>query len=283
MSRPMSTTGAPDERRGARAPGCRPLRGGQGGRRPGRRGVRPAGRAAVRRARADGGRPRGRQDPAGAQPRGRAVGADQPGAVHARPDARRHHRLDGHRRRPRRADLPRGSGLHQPAPRRRDQPHPAQDPVGAARGDGGGTGLGGRGLAPPAPAVPGRRDPEPRRVRRHLPPPRGPARPLPAQGRAARARAGRGARDRAPARGRVRPARRGRVRGGGRRRRLRHRGRSPRRGRGPAVSRGRRLRRRRRPGDAAGAVPRAGRQPARRGLPDAYGARLGLARRAATS
>ena len=63
----------------------------------------------------------------------------------------------------------------------------------------------------------------------------------------------------------------------GGRRRLRHRGRPPRRGRGPAVSGGRRLRRRRRPGDAAGAVPRAGRQPARRGLPDAYGARLGLA------
>ena len=31
---------------------------------------------------------------------GGAVGADQPGAVHARPDARRHHRLDGHRQQP---------------------------------------------------------------------------------------------------------------------------------------------------------------------------------------
>ncbi len=40
--------------------------------------------------------------------------------------------------------LPRGPGLHQPAPRRRDQPHPAEDPVRAARGDGGGAGLGRR-------------------------------------------------------------------------------------------------------------------------------------------
>ena len=47
--------------------------------------------------------------------------------------------------------LPRGAGLHQPAARRRDQPHAAQDPVGAARGDGGGAGLGRRRLAAPLP------------------------------------------------------------------------------------------------------------------------------------
>ena len=51
-----------------------------------------------------------------------------------------------------------------------------------------------------AAAVPGRRDPEPGRVRRHLPAARGPARPVPAQGRAAGAGARRGAGDRAPAR-----------------------------------------------------------------------------------
>ena len=41
----------------------------------------------------------------------------------------------------RRADLPRGPGVHQPAAGRRDQPDAAQDAVGAARGDGGGPGL----------------------------------------------------------------------------------------------------------------------------------------------
>ena len=144
----------------------------------------------------------------------------QPGAVHPRPDARRHHRLDGDRRRTRRAVLPRGPRVHQPAPGRRDQPHPTQDPVGAARGDGGGAGVGGRRLPRPARAVPGRRDPEPGGVRGHLPPARGPARPLPAQGRAPGPGAGRGARDRAASRDRLRPARRRRVGGdGGRRRR----------------------------------------------------------------
>ena len=38
--------------------------------------------------------------------------------------------------------LPRGPGLHQPAARRRDQPDAAEDPVGAAGGDGGAPGLG---------------------------------------------------------------------------------------------------------------------------------------------
>ena len=76
-----------------------------------------------------------------------AVG-HQAGAVHPRPDARRHHRLDGLRQPRRRAVLPRGAAVHQPAARRRDQPHAAQDPVRAARGDGGGPGL--RGRASPA-------------------------------------------------------------------------------------------------------------------------------------
>ena len=112
-----------------------------------------------------------------------------------------------------RADLPRGPGLHQPAARRRDQPDAAQDPVRAAGGDGGGPGLGRRRLPQGARAVPGRRHPEPDRVRRHLPPARGAARPVPAQGGAADPRARPGARDPAPARRRLRPARRARPPG----------------------------------------------------------------------
>ena len=83
--------------RGPRAAGRRTRRGREGRRRPGRRGLRPAGRPALRRPRADGGRARRRQDAAGAHPRRRAVGRHPAGAVHPRPDARRHHRVDGDR------------------------------------------------------------------------------------------------------------------------------------------------------------------------------------------
>ena len=93
------------------------------------------------------------------------------------------------------------------APRRRDQPHAAQDAVGAARGDGGAPGQRRRPAAPPAVPLHGRRDAEPRRVRGHLPPARGPARPLPPQGRPAAARAPRRGAGAAAARRRVRPAR----------------------------------------------------------------------------
>ena len=80
----------------------------------------------------------------------------------------------------------RGPGVHQPAARRRDQPHAAEDPGGAARGHGGAAGhRRGRGPAA-ARAVRRRRHPEPGRVRGHLPAARGPARPVPVQaGRAA--------------------------------------------------------------------------------------------------
>ena len=57
-------------------------------------------------------------------------------------------------------------------------------------------------------AVPGGRDPEPDRVRGHLPAARGAARPVPPQGRAADPGADRGAGDPAPARAGLRPARR---------------------------------------------------------------------------
>ena len=109
------------------------------------------------------------------------------GAVHPGPDARRHHRLDGlSTPQAGEFELPRGPGLHQPPARRRDQPDAAQDPVRAARGDGGAARSRSTGSPAPLPgAVPGGRDPEPGRVRGHLPAARGPARPLPAQGRAA--------------------------------------------------------------------------------------------------
>ena len=63
--------------------------------------------------------------------------------------------------------------------RRRDQPGLAEDPVGAARGDGGGPGHGRRHAAPGRPAVHGHRHPEPDRAGRHLPAAGGAARPVP--------------------------------------------------------------------------------------------------------
>ena len=135
--------------------------------------------------------------------------------------------------------VPRGAGVHQPAAGRRDQPHAAQDPGGAARGHGGAPGLG-RGRHPPAARPVHRgRHPEPGRVRGHLPAARGPARPLPVQaaGRLPDLRAGAG--DAGPPRRRARPPRRDRRRGaaGGQRRRP---------GRGPGRDRAA-------PGRAAGA------------------------------
>ncbi len=103
-------------------------------------------------------------------------------AVHPRPAARRRHRLVPLRPAHARLHVPRRAGVHQPAARRRDQPHAAEDPVGAARGDAGAAGLGrGRDL-PARPAVPRPRDRQPDRVRGHLPAARGPARPVPAPG-----------------------------------------------------------------------------------------------------
>ena len=128
-------------------------------------------------------------------------------AVHARPDAGRHHRLAGLRPEGGRVRVPRGAGVHEHPARRRDQPHAAEDPVGAARGDGGAAGLRRRRHPPAAGAVPGRRDHEPDRVRGHLHAARGAARPLPAQARARPARARRPRSRCSPARERLQPAR----------------------------------------------------------------------------
>ena len=107
------------------------------------------------------------------------AGQPRPDPVHPRPAALRRHRRDrlrpaqGHLRVPPRPDLP-----HDRAGRR-DQPGLAQDPVGAARGDGGGPGHRRRRRPLGRPAVHGHRHPEPDRAGRHLPAARGPARPVP--------------------------------------------------------------------------------------------------------
>ena len=88
-------------------------------------------------------------------------------AVHARHAAVGPHRHDDAARR--RARVPARSGVHQPAARRRDQPHAAEDAGRAARSDAGAPGERRR-RRPSAPrALRRRRDPEPDRVRGHLP------------------------------------------------------------------------------------------------------------------
>ena len=78
-----------------------------------------------------------------------------------------------------RVHVPAGADLHQPASRRRDQPRPAEDAGGAARGDAGAAGHARGRDVPARRAVPGARDAEPDRVRGHLPAAGGAARPVP--------------------------------------------------------------------------------------------------------
>ena len=117
-------------------------RGGQGRRRPGRHAVGPGGRAAGPGPRAARGRARRGQDAARQGARRRARPRLQAGPVHARPHAVRRHR-PAHLRRGATAaavPVPGGPGVHQRAAGRRDQPHAAEDPGRAARGDGGAPG-----------------------------------------------------------------------------------------------------------------------------------------------
>ena len=100
--------------------------------------------------------------------------------VHARPDAGRRDRLLDLRPADVGLRVPAGPDLHEPPPRRRDQPRPAEDAGGAARGDAGAAGDDRGDHATARAAVPRPRDAEPDRVRGHLPAARGPARPLPA-------------------------------------------------------------------------------------------------------
>ena len=95
---------------------------------------------AERRPRAARGRPRHRQDLARARPR--AVGARaRTRASSSRPTScRRHHRHHGVRPEDRHVRVPRRAGVREHRARRRDQQGEPQDPVRAARGDGGGQG-----------------------------------------------------------------------------------------------------------------------------------------------
>ena len=73
--------------------------------------------------------------------------------------------------------------VRQHHPRRRGEPHPAQDPGGAAPGDAGVPGHRRRADLPAGAAVPRLRHPEPHRAGGHLPAARGAARPLHVPGR----------------------------------------------------------------------------------------------------
>ena len=109
-------------------------------------------------------------------------------SVHAGPDAVRHHRHRHHRGgsddRPPPVDVRAGADLRQHPAGRRDQPHAAQDAVGAARGDAGALLHGARQSLRAAVAVLRPRDAESDRARRHLSAARGAARSLPLQHRA---------------------------------------------------------------------------------------------------
>ncbi|MTV24718.1 DUF58 domain-containing protein [Nitriliruptoraceae bacterium ZYF776] len=110
--------------------------------------------------------------------------------MHPRPAARRRgrdHRARWRRgravRRGRVADpLRAGPGVHPAAPRRRAQPRDAEDPVGAARGDGRAARHRRRHDPRPPATLLRHGDPEPDRDGGHLPAARGPARPVPRQG-----------------------------------------------------------------------------------------------------
>ena len=159
-------------------------------------------------ARAARGLPRPRQDAGGAEP-GAVLGLDF-ARVQFTPDllpaditgSFLYNQKEGTLRVPARA------ALHRPGARRRDQPDAPQDPVGAARGDAGAAGdRGGRDL-PAARPLPRARDGQPDRVRRHLPAPRGPARPVPDAGQLRLPHRGRGVRrGAAPARAAARGGR----------------------------------------------------------------------------
>ena len=123
--------------------------------------------------------------------------------VHPRPAAVRRLRRDHLQPGQPAVRVPRRTGLRQHRDRRRDQPGLAEDPVGAAGGDGGAARHRGRSPARGAAAVPRGGDPEPGRDGRHLPAARGAAGPVPDE--AVDRLPGRGGRGRGAARCRRRP------------------------------------------------------------------------------
>ena len=135
-------------------------------------------RAARRRPPPDRGRAGRRQDEPGQGDRRVRRLHVEPGAVHTRPAAERHRRCQRLPAQRRGVPLPAGPDLRQHRARRRDQPRLAEDPVGAARGDGGTSGHRRRHAVRAAPAVHGDRHAEPDRAGRHVPAAREPARPV---------------------------------------------------------------------------------------------------------
>ena len=117
-----------------------------------------AGRAALGRAPARRGHARHRQDAARQVARGRDRRPLRPGAVHARPAARRRHRHLGVRPGDRRVGLPAGPDLRQRRARRRGEPRVAAHAGRAARADGRAPGHRRRRDAPAAGSVLPRRD-----------------------------------------------------------------------------------------------------------------------------
>ena len=165
-----------------RPDGAPAVRGQEGHRRPGpparADGRRPPGpRPPARRGRARPGQDDGDQDPRRRDRRRVQADPVHPGPRAGRP--RRHPDLqpeDG-----RVPDLAR-AGVHEPAPRRRDQPRAGQGPERAARGDAGAPGHDRPRDPPGARPVPRHGDPEPDRDRGHVRPAGGAGRPVHAQG-----------------------------------------------------------------------------------------------------
>ncbi len=157
---------------------------------PGQTGDRRAGRAARADGRrplgpgppAGGGRSRAGQDAGGEDLRGRAGRRVPAHPVHARPGARRHRRHEDLQPEARPVRGVARPDLRQPGSGRRDQPGAGQGAERAAGGDAGAPGHDRPGNPPPARSLPRHGDPEPDRIRRDLPAPRGPGRPVHAQG-----------------------------------------------------------------------------------------------------
>ena len=119
-----------------------PRRGREGRRRQARRADAGAGRRAGEGPRAPRGLPRPRQDAGRALAGDRAGARLRAGAVHPRPAARRPDRVVPLRPARRHVRVPARAAVHRAAAGRRDQPHAAQDAVGAAGGDAGAAGHG---------------------------------------------------------------------------------------------------------------------------------------------
>ena len=169
----------------------RDRRQGAGGRDPGR--GAPRDRRAGRGGRADAGRPvllgpypaRGaagdRQDLPRAMLRADAGARFRADPVHPGPDAGRHTGLQPVQLPDQPVHADPGADLLRPAARRRDQPHPAQDPGRPARGDAGAQRDDRRRDPPAGAALHGDRDPESDRAAGRLSAARGAARPVPVQ------------------------------------------------------------------------------------------------------